>query len=213
VTSHAAAERAALCDLLDSLGPNAPTLCEGWTTYDLAAHLAARDRVPASWPGLALARFTDRSDRVMQSMKSEHSYPEVVALVRRGAPVWNPMGAPIIREPANLLEYLVHHEDARRAQPGWTPRAVSTALADAVWSQLRWVARPAFRRARDGVVLHRAGNPDATITAKGGRLEVTVTGDPIELALFAFNRRSAARVDIRGDDAAIARLAAAQLGI
>jgi uncharacterized protein (TIGR03085 family) len=213
VTSHAAAERAALCDLLDSLGPNAPTLCEGWTTYDLAAHLAARDRVPASWPGLALARFTDRSDRVMQSMKSEHSYPEVVALVRRGAPVWNPMGAPIIREPANLLEYLVHHEDARRAQPGWTPRAVSTALADAVWSQLRWVARPAFRRARDGVVLHRAGNPDATITAKGGRLVVTVTGDPIELALFAFNRRSAARVDIRGDDAAVARLAAAQLGL
>ncbi len=213
MTSHAAAERAALCDLFDSLGPDAPTLCEGWTTYDLAAHLAARDRVPASWPGLALPRFADRSERVMQSMKAEYSYPEVVALVRRGAPVWNPMGAPIIRDAVNLIEYLVHHEDARRAQPGWTPRAVSTEFADAVWSHLRWVARPAFRQARDGVLLRRAGNPDATITARRGRLVVTVTGDPVELTMFGFNRRSAARVDVRGDDAAVARLAAAQLGI
>jgi hypothetical protein len=32
-------ERQTLCDLLADLGPDAPTLCEGWTTLDLAAHL------------------------------------------------------------------------------------------------------------------------------------------------------------------------------
>ncbi|MEN3358667.1 MAG: hypothetical protein V7637_2649, partial [Mycobacteriales bacterium] len=60
MTDHASAERAAVADLLDSLGPDAPTLCEGWSTYDLAAHLALRDRVPAAWPGIALRRFAGR---------------------------------------------------------------------------------------------------------------------------------------------------------
>ncbi|MEV4089519.1 maleylpyruvate isomerase N-terminal domain-containing protein, partial [Nonomuraea fuscirosea] len=42
--THARGERAALCDLLDRLGPDEPTLCAGWTTADLAAHLAIRER-------------------------------------------------------------------------------------------------------------------------------------------------------------------------
>src|SRR5262249_52743320 len=38
-----AVERAELCDLLDELGPDAPTLLDGWTTRDLAAHLVLRE--------------------------------------------------------------------------------------------------------------------------------------------------------------------------
>ena len=36
-------ERRQLCDLLEQLGPDAPTLCEGWTTSDMAAHLVLRE--------------------------------------------------------------------------------------------------------------------------------------------------------------------------
>src|SRR5882762_622635 len=36
-------ERRELCDLFLELGPDAPTLCEGWTTLDLAAHLVLRE--------------------------------------------------------------------------------------------------------------------------------------------------------------------------
>ena len=36
-------ERAALCDTLEKYGPDAPTLCAGWLTLDLAAHLVARE--------------------------------------------------------------------------------------------------------------------------------------------------------------------------
>jgi uncharacterized protein (TIGR03085 family) len=212
VTSHAAAERAALCDLLDSVGPDAPTLCGGWATYDLAAHLALRDRVPAAWPGIALRRLAGRTERIQERFKADHPYPQCVALVRRGAPVWSPMGAPVLSEVTNLVEYVVHHEDVRRAQPDWTPRAVPTALADAVWSQLRLTARAWFRRAPDGVLLARAGT-DATVAAKRGALTVTIEGDPVELLLYAYNRRAVARVDVRGDDAAISRLAAARLGL
>lgn len=212
MTSHAAAERAALCDLLDATGPDASTLCEGWTTYDLAAHLALRDRVPAAWPGIALRRLAGRTQRLQDRFKADHPFPECVALVRRGAPVWSPTGAPVLAELANLGEYVVHHEDVLRAQPGWTPRAVPTALADAVWSQLRLGARAAFRRVPDGVLLVRSGT-DSTVTAKRGGLTVAIDGDPIELLLFAFNRRAVARVDVRGDDAAVARLAGARLGM
>jgi hypothetical protein len=39
-----AAERAQLSDLLDELGPEAPTVLAPWTTRDIAAHLVLRDR-------------------------------------------------------------------------------------------------------------------------------------------------------------------------
>src|SRR5262249_6128699 len=38
-----AIERQRLCDLLDELGPRAPTLLGPWTTQDLAAHLVLRE--------------------------------------------------------------------------------------------------------------------------------------------------------------------------
>ena len=37
-------ERAALADLFTELGPDQPTLCEGWDTGDLLAHLLVRER-------------------------------------------------------------------------------------------------------------------------------------------------------------------------
>ena len=39
-------ERWALCDLLTELGPDSPTLCAGWRSADLAAHLLTRERRP-----------------------------------------------------------------------------------------------------------------------------------------------------------------------
>src|SRR3954452_12509995 len=45
-------ERRELADLLDRLGPGAPTLCEGWDTAHLAAHLVVRERRPDAMVGL-----------------------------------------------------------------------------------------------------------------------------------------------------------------
>ena len=47
----AQSERHALCDLMDEVGPDAPTLCGGWTAAHLAAHLVVRERRPATGPG------------------------------------------------------------------------------------------------------------------------------------------------------------------
>ncbi len=43
--SHAADERQVLADALLEAGPEASTLCEGWTAHDLAAHGSSLDRV------------------------------------------------------------------------------------------------------------------------------------------------------------------------
>jgi uncharacterized protein (TIGR03085 family) len=211
VTNHVVGERAALADLFEQLGPDAPTLCTGWTTYDLAAHLVVRERIPAAWPGLAVPRLAGRSERVLQRYKADHTYQECVRQVRQGPPVWLPMGAPVLGQALNTLEYLVHHEDVRRAQAGWVPRAVPKDFADTVWSYLRLASRLMLRRAPVGVDLHRAGTDDST-RAKRGTPVVTVTGDPIELALYAFNRRAVARVELRGDQTSLDRLATAEIG-
>jgi uncharacterized protein (TIGR03085 family) len=210
VTSTADAERAALCDLLDQLGPSAPTLCEGWDTRALATHLMVRDRDPKAWAGIAVPKLADLASRAMESQAGK-PYDEIVAAVRAGAPRWSPLGLPGAKDVANLLEYVIHHEDVRRAQPGWGPRAVPASLADSVWTAIRVSARATLRRAPDGVVLRRAGT-DSSVTAKKGALTVTVVGDPVELALFTSGRQRAARVDLSGDDAAISRLVKADLG-
>jgi uncharacterized protein (TIGR03085 family) len=211
VTSPADAERAALCDLLLELGPAAPTLCEGWATRDLAAHLVVRDRQPKAWAGIVVPPLSRLADSAMAG-QAARPYEELVQTVRAGAPKWSPFGLPGVKDATNLLEFVIHHEDVRRAQPGWGPRAVPRSLADPVWTAVRLSARAAYRKAPDGVRLRRAGT-DSEATGKGGALVVTVVGDPVELALFQSGRQRVARVDLSGDDAAVARLLAASLRI
>lgn len=211
MTSPADAERAALCDLLLELGPDAPTLCEGWATRELAAHLVVRDRQPKAWAGIVVPPLSRLADSAMAG-QTARPYEELVATVRAGAPKWSPFGLPGVKDVANLLEFVIHHEDVRRAQPGWGPRAVPRSLADPVWTAVRLSARAAYRNAPDGVRLRRAGTGSET-TGKGGALVVTIVGDPVELALFQTGRQRVARVDLSGDDAAVARLLAASLRI
>lgn len=210
MTSYADTERAALCDLLDELGPDAPTLCVGWNTRDLATHLYVRDRDPKAWAGITVSRLEGLAEKAM-AQQADRPYGQIVAAVRAGPPKWSPMGVPGAKELVNLLEFVIHHEDVRRAQQGWGPRAVPSSLADSVWRAVKLGSRATLRRAPDGVLLRRAGT-DASVVAKKGELTVTVVGDPVELALFTSGRQRVARVDVTGDDAAVSRLLASRLG-
>ena len=42
----AQSERQQLCDLFEEVGPDQDTLCEGWTTAHLAAHLSTGNAIP-----------------------------------------------------------------------------------------------------------------------------------------------------------------------
>ncbi|MCK2220894.1 TIGR03085 family metal-binding protein [Actinomadura sp. ATCC 31491] len=208
--THARDERNALCDLMDRLGPDAPTLCTGWTTYDLAAHLALRERRPDAMPGIALKPLAGYTASVQDGLKARHPFPELVAMVRRPGGVYGL--APFLDEAVNTLEFFVHHEDVRRAQPSWEPRDLPADLDRVVWKRVASGARLMLRRSPVGVVLHRLGGGVALGGPRQG-VRVEVTGTASELLLFCFGRQEHARVELTGDPAAVARLREARLGL
>jgi uncharacterized protein (TIGR03085 family) len=194
-SSLAARERAALADLLDAVGPDAPTRCAGWTTAHLAAHLVVRDRRPDAGPGYALEslpvgrRLHAHSARLEDRFRTATPFAEAVAAVRTGPPAWTPMGWPVLGDLVNAGEYAIHHEDVRRAQPEWEPRELSRADRDQLWR----IATLFGRRVRGGVVLRRADVPG--VEKRVGKAGTTLSGDPMELLLWTSGRRDAARVE------------------
>jgi uncharacterized protein (TIGR03085 family) len=204
-------EREELCDLFLELGPDAPTLCEGWTTADLAAHLVVRERDPRSTPGILRpqSRFGRTTERLMARKKAE-GYPSVVARVRKGAPLV-PWRVPGLRTLLNLNEYVVHHEDVRRAN-GRGPRTDRPDLDAAVWGMLRRGSKVMTRRIGGaGVVLRTPGGD--VVVARRGEPVATLTGAPVELLLYLLGRRTAAEVELTGDPAAVSAVEHASLGI
>ncbi|MEU8398733.1 TIGR03085 family metal-binding protein [Nonomuraea sp. NPDC048892] len=208
--THARGERTALCDLLDRLGPDEPTLCTGWTTADLAAHLAIRERRLDAAPGLALKPLAGYTASVQNRLKTRLPYPELVGLVRSPGGVYALL--PALDEAVNTLELFVHHEDVRRAQPDWEPRALPDDLERLIWKRVSGGARLMLRRSPVGVVLHRLGGGVALGGPKGGA-RVEVTGRAAELLMFCFGRQAHARVELTGEPDAVSALREATLGV
>ncbi|MEV5496354.1 TIGR03085 family metal-binding protein [Nonomuraea fuscirosea] len=208
--THARGERAALCDLLDRLGPDEPTLCAGWTTADLAAHLAIRERRPDAMPGIALKPLAGYTASVQNRLKTRLPYPELVGLVREPGGVYGLL--PALDEAVNTLELFVHHEDVRRAQPDWEPRALPDDLERLIWKRVSSGARLTLRKSPVGVVLHRLGGGVALGGPKGGS-RVEVTGRAGELLMFCFGRQAHAKVELTGEPDAVSALREATLGV
>lgn len=209
----ARSERLALCDLLAKIGPDAPTLCEGWTTHDLAAHLWIRESDPLGAPGIVAKPLAGLTDRRMDEARTRWSYDELVARLRKGPAPLSLFAIPGLDEEANTVEYFIHHEDVRRAGAQVEPRALPAELEDWMWRRLSLMARALFRRCPVGVALEREGQADQTIRAARGSQIVTVVGQPSELMLYAYGRRAVAKVRLIGDDEALAALAATDLSL
>ncbi|MBO0892359.1 MAG: TIGR03085 family protein, partial [Acidothermales bacterium] len=185
MTSLARTERSELCDVLTEVGPDAPTLCEGWRAADLAAHLVIRERRPDAVAGELIKPLAPRQDRIQRGYAGL-PWARLVDLVRTGPPRWSPLAIPAVDGAVNTVEYFVHHEDVRRAQPGWEPRELSAQQQETLWRRLRSMSRLLLRRAAVGVALRR---PDGAIwRARGGGSYVTLAGPPAELVLYAFGR-------------------------
>ncbi|MCX4773192.1 TIGR03085 family metal-binding protein [Streptomyces sp. NBC_01260] len=210
MSTHAKRERLLLADLLEAAGPEAPTLCHGWTARDLAAHVVVRERRPDAAAGLVIGPLKSRGERITNEFTSK-PYEELIQLIRTGPPRMSPFGVKQLDEVANTVEFYVHTEDVRRAQPDWTARELDPVFADVLWSRTEKAARMLGRKAPVGLVLRR---PDGqTAVAHKGTPVVTVTGEPGELLLFAFGRQDAARVELEGDQEAISRVTTAKLGM
>lgn len=209
--SYAKSERAALVAALRAAGPDAPTLCAGWTARDLAAHLVARERRADTGPGLVLGPFSGWTEKVRRQYAAR-DFAELVHLVETGPPLLSAFSLPGADAAANLTEHFVHCEDVLRAQPGWTtPRPLDPGLADALWKVVSARGRLMFRKSRVGVVL---AAPDGRRSVVVDRTpSVTLTGEPGELVLYAFGRTGHARVTIDGDPDSIRAFSGTPLGV
>ncbi|MDH6627038.1 uncharacterized protein (TIGR03085 family) [Streptomyces sp. LBL] len=211
MSTFAKRERLLLADLLEAEGPEAPTLCEGWTTRDLAAHVVVRERRPDAAGGILIKQLASRLDKVMDEFAAK-PYEELIQLIRTGPPRFSPFSLKQVDEASNIVEFYVHTEDVRRARPDWAPRELDPVFQDALWSRLERSARLMGRSVPTGLVLRRPNGQ--TAVAHRGTPVVTVTGEPSELLLFLYGRQNAAKVELDGDKDAIARLhETKQLGI
>ncbi|MFF7897796.1 TIGR03085 family metal-binding protein [Streptomyces sp. NPDC088817] len=211
MSTFAKRERLLLADLLETAGPEAPTLCEGWLTRDLAAHVVVRERRPDAAGGVLIKPLAPRLQKVLDEYAAK-PYEELIQLIRTGPPRFSPFQLKQLDEMANTVEFYVHTEDVRRAQPDWSPRELDPVFQETLWSRLERTARLLGRGIPTGLVLRR---PDGrTAVAHRGTPVVTVTGEPSELLLFAFGRQNAARVEKVGDQDAITKLTETkQLGL
>lgn len=218
--THARDERLALCALLDEAGPSAPTLCAGWHTVDLAAHLVLREHRPDAGVGLLGGPLAWHTRRVQAALAARTPYPRLVQTIRTGPPRLSVFGVPGADARMNLVEYFVHHEDVRRARPGWESRKLDPGLSEILWNRLR-MARFILRQAPVGVEFARDDPPQpggsgprrVRITAKARTPVVTVTGTPAELTMWAMGRTGAATVRLDGSEADMRALSQASWGI
>ena len=202
--SLAQQERQTICDLFVSLGPDAPTLCEGWRTADLAAHLVVRERRPDSGPGLVWPPLAGYTDKVRLAARDRTPWEKLVETVRSGPPLLlRPFDGPM-----NTVEFFIHVEDVRRAQGDWEPRAIAPELADALWARVG----PGGMAKKVGATIVIT-SPGRAEKRGGTGPTLTLAGDPGELTMFGAGRQRAARVDISGDEALAAKLRAAKLGV
>jgi len=193
VPTVAREERALLADLLAEVGPDQPTLCAGWTTRDLAAHVVLRERRPLAALGIAIGPLAGYT-RHVQADVARTPWPELVDTLRHPSPLLVGPTDKVI----NTTELFVHHEDVRRARAGWQPRPADARREATMWRFLRQRASYLFRDGSGGLRLEL---PDGRAhVVRRGEPVTTLRGPATELVLYGYGRRDHARVEVAAPD-------------
>lgn len=199
--------RLALCETALQTGPDAPTLCPPWPVSGLLAHLVVRESRPDATVLALLPPTAARGDRIRADLATSLPFEQLVERVASGPPVWSPSRLGPVSEVVDLLEFVIHHEDIRRAQEGWQPGPADEESDRAVWSQARRAARLFTRSSPVGVVLVAPGHGRSAVKGPPSRDtglgSVVLTGAPTELALHLSGRTAVADVRVEGDDASV----------
>ncbi|MCC9145219.1 MULTISPECIES: TIGR03085 family metal-binding protein [unclassified Arthrobacter] len=207
--------REVLAETLLAAGPHAPTLCEGWQTKELAAHLYLREHRMGAALGTFIKPLASRTDKALaelaQKASTTESYNKLVRAFRAGPPRFSPMHLKQVDNSANLSEYFVHTEDIRRASDRWAPRALDSDYSDALWAELIKRAAILYRGVDLGIVLVRPDGPRHV--AKRAPVSVAIVGEPCELLLHAHGRTKHALVMYEGQPDAVALLESAEIGL
>jgi uncharacterized protein (TIGR03085 family) len=189
-------ERDAFAATLRATEPDAPTCCAGWDVRDLCIHLVLFQRRPDAWfavPVGARVRPLQRYYDGLVARERARPWLELVERFRAG-PAYGPLARDAWRDAMFFREYVVHHEDVRRAA-GLAPRSDIDDVQQAVWAKLPGFVRMVLPKDL-GVTYTWPGR--AQRDARAGEARVELSGEPVELLLHLFGRGDAARVTVGG---------------
>ncbi len=206
-------ERAALCNSALEAGEHAPTLCGMWTVKDLVIHLLVRERDPLAAPGILIPQLEKLADRSARRM-AEQDFTALVERVRNGPPRWSPMALPPLDRALNTLEYFVHHEDIRRAVPGWEPRELTDQEKRVLFKGVAVAGKGLVRPAGVPVEIRWTdGDRERSAVLRKGDDPVVVTGEPAELTMLLFGRAQHTGLSFEGPQAHVDALTSGDLGL
>ncbi len=201
-------ERHDLCDLALTVGEDAPTLCGDWTVKELVAHLLVRENRPWAAAGIVVPPLAGLTEKSMERM-ARKDFGVLVEKLRD--PGLNMYRLPAAEVALNTLEYFVHLEDIRRAQPGWEPRVLAAADLGLIWKLGRGAGRMMARRLGVPVTIRRSDTGREAVLNAGDD-PVVVTGPPGEVVLFLYGRGYARDLSFEGPADAVAEVRGADLG-
>lgn len=214
-----------LVTVLERVGPGLPTLCEGWNTEHMLAHLILRETRPDVAAGVILPPLSRRTEAKTEELAEELSNGQAFSrgvtdfesarpLTRRNASV---------DENVNYLEYIVHREDILRGSAQAVEmnsgRAADEEEQAKIWAALVKRAPMMSKDYPDGLTLvgtdaqgaPRYGTSVVRKSAESSRVSglvqkvvrsprtgdaVVLTGEPLELLMYLFGRRDAANVEV-----------------
>lgn len=206
MVSFARSERTALCDDALAFGPDAPTLCEGWSVKDLIVHLLVRERRPWVVPGLFVKQLAPLTARA-EAAYARQPLDTLVARLRDPRPT--PYAVDAVERAVNSIEFFVHHEDVRRARPSWDIRPLTPEAERDLWRGLRVLGRGLVRRA--GVPIEVTDGA-TTARLRGGADPVRVLGPVGELVMFLYGRPAHGGLDFDGPADKVDALRSAKRG-
>jgi uncharacterized protein (TIGR03085 family) len=201
-------ERQALCETARSVGPQAPTLCEGWDVKDLICHLLVRERSLVSAAGIVIPALSGLTDKEMARLKKQ-PFERLVERLRSNR--FSFYALPPVDAAFNTFEFFVHHEDIRRAQQGWRRRNLPDEFVEALWQSLKSQGTALVRSAGVPVVARRT-DTDETTTLMPGRDPVELSGEVTELVFYLHGRDEVRKIRFAGAEEKVAKLRRADLG-
>ncbi len=209
IPSLARRERHALGDLALALGQDAPTLCGDWDAKQLVTHLLVRENHPLGAAGIVVPFLGGLTDRAMARL-GERDFALLVEKLRD--PGLTPYALPGVEQLLNTLEFYVHHEDLRRAQPDWHPRQLARRDESLLWAAIRVAGHGLVRPAGVPVTIRRS-DTGATAVLRRGSDPVVVTGLPSEITVLLFGRDRVRDLAFTGPPERVATLKGSDLGI
>ncbi|GAB3085473.1 TIGR03085 family metal-binding protein [Corynebacterium aquatimens] len=208
-------EREKLAQLMLEVGPDAPTLCKGWTTKDLAVHLFIRENRTHLAGGYMVPALKPITESAEEKEKAR-PYEEIVKQWAAGPP----LHIKPLDKFMNISENFIHHEDVRRGELAGLsteevkdrvePREFSDVVDKKLMSAAAMMGKLALTSVDVPVILTPPNLPPVTLGGKRGVAEkgdrvVRVKGEPGELLLWVTGR-DAVKVEIEGNAGDIAKV-------